>query len=77
MRSPNSRDRPRGGVSPLGSRKAYPLFLDESALLHESISVSAGMRGLQLLIAPADLVHAANATLAPLTERPPDLHQCE
>ncbi|MHB8575347.1 MAG: Cys-tRNA(Pro) deacylase [Dehalococcoidia bacterium] len=60
----------RGGVSPLGSRKAYPLFLDASALLHESISVSAGMRGLQLLIAPADLVHAANATLAPLTERP-------
>ncbi len=58
----------RGGVSPLGSRRAYPLFVDESALDQQTISVSAGMRGHQILLAPADLVRAARATVAPLTE---------
>src|SRR5713226_2810537 len=48
----------RGGVSPLGSRKAYPLYLDESALQHDAISVSAGMRGLELIVAPAGLIKA-------------------
>jgi Cys-tRNA(Pro)/Cys-tRNA(Cys) deacylase len=45
----------RGGVSPVGTRKAYPLFLDETADLWDVISVSAGMRGCQVLIAPGDL----------------------
>jgi len=58
----------RGGVSPLGSRKPYPLYLDESALLHDTIGVSAGMRGLELLLAPAALVAAAHATVLLLTE---------
>ena len=57
----------RGGVSPLGARKRYPLFLDRAALLHPTISVSAGMRGLQLLLAPAALAQAGAATLAALT----------
>jgi Cys-tRNA(Pro)/Cys-tRNA(Cys) deacylase len=57
----------RGGVSPLGSRKRYPLFLDQSARLHPFISVSAGMRGLQLLVAAAALEQAGHATVASLT----------
>ena len=56
----------RGGVSPLGSRRAYPLFLDESARNQETISVSAGMRGMQLLVRPDDLARAAAATIAPI-----------
>jgi Cys-tRNA(Pro)/Cys-tRNA(Cys) deacylase len=56
----------RGGVSPLGSRRLYPLFLDASADQHETISVSAGMRGMQLLVRPADLARAAAATIAPI-----------
>ena len=57
----------RGGVSPLGARKPYPLFLDRAALTQPQISVSAGMRGLQLLIAPDTLGAAANPTIADLT----------
>ncbi len=52
----------RGGCSPLGGRKHYPVFLDESALHHPFISISAGMRGMQIIVAPADLRNATNAT---------------
>ncbi|HEY7295349.1 MAG TPA: Cys-tRNA(Pro) deacylase [Dehalococcoidia bacterium] len=58
----------RGGVSPLGARKAYPLFLDVSAMRHATIGVSAGMRGLELLLSPSALVQAGNASIADLTE---------
>jgi Cys-tRNA(Pro)/Cys-tRNA(Cys) deacylase len=58
----------KGGVSPLGSRRAYPLFIDQSALGRERISVSAGQRGLQILIAPADLVKVSGAKLVDLVE---------
>jgi Cys-tRNA(Pro)/Cys-tRNA(Cys) deacylase len=58
----------RGGVSPLGSKKKYPLYLDQSALNHERISVSAGRRGLQMILAPEDLKRAANATMADLVK---------
>jgi len=58
----------RGGVSPLGSKKAYPLYLDRSALDHERVSVSAGHRGLQMILDPHDLQRAASATLADLTK---------
>ena len=51
----------RGGVSPLGAKKTYPLYLDETAGLWDSIAVSAGVRGLQMLMAPADLEKAAGA----------------
>jgi len=57
----------RGGVSPLGTRKQYPLFLDRSALESEVVSVSAGKRGLQILLAPQDLVRASGAELSDLT----------
>lgn len=58
----------RGGVSPLGSKKKYPLYLDRSALDHERVSVSAGRRGLQMILAPEDLRRAANATIADLAK---------
>lgn len=45
----------RGGVSPIGGRKPYPFYLDETADLWDVISVSAGVRGCQMLIAPDDL----------------------
>ena len=54
----------RGGVSPVGTRKPYPLYLDETVDLWELVAVSAGMRGLQMLVAPDDLVKAAGATKA-------------
>jgi Cys-tRNA(Pro)/Cys-tRNA(Cys) deacylase len=60
----------RGGVSPLGSKKKYPLFLDQSALEHELISVSAGQRGLQIILSPQDLQSAGQATIACLAKPP-------
>ena len=45
----------RGGVSPVGVRKPYPFYLDETADLWDVISVSAGVRGCQLLLSPDDL----------------------
>lgn len=53
----------RGGVSPLGTRKRYPVFLDESADRWPAIAVSAGIRGCQLVVAPAKLAQAVNASL--------------
>ena len=57
----------RGGVSPHGSRKPYPLFLDESAHQHDTISVSPGMRVMQMLISPEALIAAGNAKTPRLT----------
>jgi Cys-tRNA(Pro)/Cys-tRNA(Cys) deacylase len=51
----------RGGVSPVGTRKPYPLYLDETADLWDIISVSAGIRGCQMLLAPDDLARAVDA----------------
>jgi len=58
----------RGGVTALGARKDYPTFVDESALLHAVISISAGVRGTQIVLAPGDYVRAVKATLAPLSK---------
>ena len=57
----------RGGVSPLGAKKAYPVFLDLTANNWEEISISAGQRGLQIILAPTDLQSATKAKIAPLT----------
>lgn len=54
----------RGGVTVLGAKKAFPAFLDQSALEHREVSVSAGMRGRQILLAPQDYVRATGATVA-------------
>lgn len=54
----------RGGVSPVGARKAYPLYLDETAELWDVISVSAGVRGQQMLVAPAELIRVTDARIS-------------
>jgi Cys-tRNA(Pro)/Cys-tRNA(Cys) deacylase len=61
----------RGGVSPLGSKKKYPLYLDQSAIDHEQISVSAGQRGLQMVLSPGELQRVTQAVLADLTNATP------
>jgi Cys-tRNA(Pro)/Cys-tRNA(Cys) deacylase len=53
-----------GGISPLGQRKRLPTVVDESALGHETVFVSAGRRGLELELAPADLVTLTDARVA-------------
>lgn len=57
----------RGGVTALACKKSYPVFLDETAALFDQISVSAGARGLQLVLAPADYLRVTHATLCQLT----------
>jgi len=54
----------RGGVTALGLAKRYPVYLDESALGHPTISVSAGVRGLQIVLPPADYARAVDAVTA-------------
>ncbi|MGL5206320.1 MAG: Cys-tRNA(Pro) deacylase [Acidaminococcaceae bacterium] len=56
----------RGGVSPLGAKKSYPVFLDVTANNWQEISISAGQRGLQIILAPEDLQIATNAKIAAL-----------
>lgn len=52
-----------GGISPLGQRRRLTTVVDESALTHEQIYVSGGRRGLEIALAPRDLVKLTNATL--------------
>ncbi|MDE5879824.1 MAG: Cys-tRNA(Pro) deacylase, partial [Desulfovibrio sp.] len=57
----------RGGCAPLGGKKAYPVFMDETALLWERIFLSAGQRGVQLELSPEDAARACGAVFADLT----------
>jgi Cys-tRNA(Pro)/Cys-tRNA(Cys) deacylase len=57
----------RGGVTALAGKKDYPVFVDETIELFDVVSVSAGLRGVQIIIAPADYLRAVSATLGPLT----------
>jgi Cys-tRNA(Pro)/Cys-tRNA(Cys) deacylase len=54
----------RGGCSPVGMRKRFPTIIDETAILFERIGISGGRRGLQILIDPAELARACDATFA-------------
>jgi Cys-tRNA(Pro)/Cys-tRNA(Cys) deacylase len=54
----------RGAVTPLAVKKPYHVFIDETVELWETIGISGGMRGLEILLAPADLIRATGATLA-------------
>jgi Cys-tRNA(Pro)/Cys-tRNA(Cys) deacylase len=60
----------RGGVTALGCRKDYPVVVDETIELFDRVSVSAGVRGTQLLIRPADYLRATSARLGDIA-RPP------
>ncbi|MFL5817063.1 MAG: aminoacyl-tRNA deacylase [Conexibacter sp.] len=55
-----------GGISPLGQRRALPTLVDDSALVHATVFVSAGRRGLELELAPADLVALTRARVTRL-----------
>ena len=57
----------RGGVTALAGKKDYPVYVDETVELYDVISISAGVRGLQMLLSPADYLKATHATLAPLS----------
>lgn len=59
----------RGGISPLGQRRRLPTMLDSSALAHPTVYVSAGRRGLQVELAPTDLLTLTDAQAAPLSAR--------
>jgi Cys-tRNA(Pro)/Cys-tRNA(Cys) deacylase len=56
----------RGGCSPIGMKKPFPTFIHESALLHDHIYISAGVRGLQLKISPQDLIEFVGAEIYPI-----------
>lgn len=58
-----------GGISPLGQRRALPIALDESALDHPTVFVSGGRRGLDIELAPADLLRLTGARTARLARR--------
>lgn len=58
----------KGGVSPLGGKLPYPVYMDSTALRHPTIFVSAGLRGLAIQIAPSDLVEATRATVLDILE---------
>lgn len=57
----------RGGCSPLGAKKNYPVYMDASSNSWDEIAVSAGVRGMQIVAAPADLQQATRAVVASLT----------
>ncbi len=58
----------RGGVTALASKKDYPVYVDETIQLFDLISISAGVRGMQILLAPADYLRVTKGTLAPLSQ---------
>jgi Cys-tRNA(Pro)/Cys-tRNA(Cys) deacylase len=58
----------RGGVTVFGAKKDFPVFADETIELFDFISVSAGHRGIQILLAPQDYLRVAKATVADLTK---------
>jgi Cys-tRNA(Pro)/Cys-tRNA(Cys) deacylase len=69
----------RGGVTIFGAKKAYPVYVDETAILFDAISVSAGARGTQIVLAPKDYLKAAEAlgepvVTADLTKAAPEAH---
>lgn len=56
----------RGGVTALAAKRDFPVYVDETAELFDQISISAGVRGTQILIAPGDYLRAVNAAVGPI-----------
>jgi Cys-tRNA(Pro)/Cys-tRNA(Cys) deacylase len=61
----------RGGVSPVGGKKRYPVFLDESAVTFPFISISAGVRGSQIFVSPGDLIETLDIKLCKIARSEP------
>lgn len=61
----------RGGVTALAAKKRYPVYLDKSALFHEVISISAGVRGTQIFLAPQDYLQVVNAVTGVISRASP------
>lgn len=57
----------RGGCSPIGMKKKFPTYFDETIILFDQVNVSAGQRGMQLALAPQDLLAASQGITAELT----------
>lgn len=57
----------RGGCSPIGMKKLYPTFIDETCLLFDKITVSAGIKGCQLLLKPVELINLIGAVVSDIT----------
>ncbi|MCF2651359.1 Cys-tRNA(Pro) deacylase [Anaeromassilibacillus senegalensis] len=57
----------RGGCSPIGMKKKFPTYIDETAMLFDAIAVSGGMRGVQLIVSPDALLAFVDGTYAELT----------
>ena len=58
----------RGGVTVLGAKKTYPVWVDETLELFDVVSISAGQRGLQIFLAPADYLRATSGRVADITQ---------
>jgi Cys-tRNA(Pro)/Cys-tRNA(Cys) deacylase len=58
----------RGGVTALAAKREFPVFVDDTIELFDKVSVSAGVRGLQILISPSDYIRAVLATVVPLAQ---------
>lgn len=56
----------RGGCSPIGMKKQFPTFIEETAQLFDEISISPGQRGLQILVKPTDILTVTGGEFAPL-----------
>src|SRR5262245_31114189 len=59
----------RGAVTPLAVKKPYPVFIDETVELWPIVGISGGMRGLEILLDPADLIRVTGATLADIARQ--------
>jgi len=57
----------RGGVTALGAKKAYPVVVDETVQLWDAISISAGVRGTQIILSPDDYIRATDAVVAEIS----------
>lgn len=58
----------RGGVTALAAKKSYPVFVDETLELFDVVSVSSGVRGAQLILAPADYLRGTGAKVGPIAK---------
>ena len=58
----------RGGVTVFGAKKNFPVYVDETVELFDTVSVSAGIKGTQIVLSPTDYIRAAEATVADLTK---------